>query len=544
MLKTRRKRTPPEPAIADPPVLPLKQRLAQRRKTERLRQELLTFTIFAALFSTLVGFVLGLAFGPKVGIGAMLGVLCTTLSFKYPRQALWAFLIYMPFSGSVTYLLGNSPLLQLAKDGFYIPAVFGVIQYCRREQLPILVPKQLVAPVGILLVLSLATLLVVNGGQQFSAEPGDHPILVGILGLKVLLGYVPLVICAYYLLRDRADLLYLMRLTIVIILVCCGLAFIQFLLLKTGRCAGTRYAEGAALFKASLNARCFVGGAVLYTPALGQIRLPGTFVAPWQWGWFLISSSFLAFATAFSDPKIRWRTAGLVSLAAVFVMAVLSGQRIALILVPIIFVILMLLTGQVVNFKRFIPGAVILGLLLGVAALKNPDILRQRIESLQSRWSASPPHMFISEQFAWAIRDQDGFLGNGLGRATNAARSLGETVLVEAYYPKLFYELGLLGTLAFLVLVTMLTYLTFNAYRSVRDRNLRSYGAALWVFILFISYNTYYYPLDVDPVAVYYWFFAGIILKIPEIARLERLDSNEKGPLQTQRRRLHRAGFG
>jgi hypothetical protein len=36
-----------------------------------------------------------------------------------------------------------------------------------------------------------------------------------------------------------------------------------------------------------------------------------------------------------------------------------------------------------------------------------------------------------------------------------------------------------------------------------------------------ISYNTYYYPLDVDPVAVYYWFFAGIALKLPELDRLE-----------------------
>jgi hypothetical protein len=43
------------------------------------------------------------------------------------------------------------------------------------------------------------------------------------------------------------------------------------------------------------------------------------------------------------------------------------------------------------------------------------------------------------------------------------------------------------------------------------------------VFILFISYNTYYYPLDVDPVAVYYWFFAGVLLKLPDIDKQERL---------------------
>jgi hypothetical protein len=55
----------------------------------------------------------------------------------------------------------------------------------------------------------------------------------------------------------------------------------------------------------------------------------------------------------------------------------------------------------------------------------------------------------------------------------------------------------------------------------VRDRSLRGYGAAFWTFILVISYNTYYYPLDVDPVAVYYWFFAGIVLKLPELDKQE-----------------------
>ncbi|HEY9601348.1 MAG TPA: hypothetical protein V6C85_07050, partial [Allocoleopsis sp.] len=45
---------------------------------------------------------------------------------------------------------------------------------------------------------------------------------------------------------------------------------------------------------------------------------------------------------------------------------------------------------------------------------------------------------------------------------------------------------------------------------------------SFWVFVLFISYNTYYYPLDVDPVAVYYWFFAGVTLSLPEIDRQER----------------------
>jgi hypothetical protein len=64
--------------------------------------------------------------------------------------------------------------------------------------------------------------------------------------------------------------------------------------------------------------------------------------------------------------------------------------------------------------------------------------------------------------------------------------------------------------------------------------------------LLFISYNTYFYPLDVDPVAVYYWFFAGVILKLPEIERQERLQAaaqTKDTPLSKRRRRLKRPGF-
>ncbi len=56
----------------------------------------------------------------------------------------------------------------------------------------------------------------------------------------------------------------------------------------------------------------------------------------------------------------------------------------------------------------------------------------------------------------------------------------------------------------------------------MKEKNLRSFGASFWVFVLIISYNTYWYPLDTDPVCVYYWFFAGVILKLPEIDKEER----------------------
>ncbi|MCC5609933.1 hormogonium polysaccharide biosynthesis protein HpsL [Nostoc sp. CHAB 5834] len=516
------------------PSLSLKEQLAQKRKAAQARKELTSLVTTATFVSVLVGILLFFVGGIKVAVPGVLGIFVISLSYKYPRQALYAFIIYVPIGGTITYYLGNSPILQLAKDAFYVPAVIGLWQTCRKQGLPLIIPQGIKTPLYIVLGCSLLTLLFVNGGQQFNPPsvallekaPQEIPLGMGILGLKVFLGYVPLIGCAYYLIRDKRDFLFLSRLQIVLILICCVLGFIQYLLLLTGVCQGTRGLEGNALFVTSLEARCYFGGALLYSPEEGVIRLPGTFVAPWQWAWFLISSTFFTFATGFTDPSPIWRLIGLGSLVTVFINAVISGQRIALALVPICFGILLLLTGQIGNLKRFIPIGIGLALVLGIAMVTNPDVVQQRSESFTGRWEASPPQDFIVQQFEENWKNVDGPLGSGLGRATNSARVMGKTKLVETYYPKVLFEVGIFGVLAFLALVTSLTIISFKTYRSIKNRNFRSYGAALWVFILFISYNTYYYPLDVDPVAVYYWFFAGVLFKLPELDKQDIEDAN------------------
>ncbi len=533
--RSRRRGKAPQPETAETPALSRKEERAKQRKARKARKALIQY-LSATLFAAgLVGVLLALLGEPKLGLAAVVAIACLALSFKYPRQAIYGLLIYIPFSGTVTYALGGSGILQLAKDAIYIPALIGVIQFCRRTRQPLIIPPAIKMPLLALLGLCSLTLLMVNGGQQLAAAGGEVPILIGVLGLKVLIGYVLIIPCIYYLLRDREDLYFLLRLQVVLILICCGLGFIQFLMLKTGLCQGT-VGEGEDLFKASLDARCFVGGSLLYSEAQGQIRLPGTFNAPWQWGWFLISSGFFAFGTAFSDRSPMWRIVGLASLAAVGVMAVVSGQRIALALVPVTIIGLLILTGQVANLKRFLPIGLGLALILSVFMAQNPEVVSDRWASFESRWSASPPHEFIVQQFDWAQKQQQGILGRGVGRATNAARIFGKTELVETYHPKLLYEIGPLGLLATLALYLTLTVATFKAYRSIKDPNLRGYGASMWVFVLFISFFPYYYPLDVDPVNVYYWLAAGIVLKLPDIDQREQLQQRLEAA--SKRRRL------
>jgi hypothetical protein len=498
-----------------------KEQLIAKRQKAKDRQEFTKFTAMVSILAVVCAMLIAIVGGAKGAIGGFVAVFCLLLSFKYPTQALYAFLIYLPLGGSLTYAIGggNNPLMQLAKDAFYLPALFGMIQSCKRKQIDWIVPRQMKIPLGLLLGYCLLVLLFINGGQQlFPVCIGDgpcreKPIGLGILGLKVFLGYVPLISCFYFITKTRADLYRILRMTVVLILICCGLGMMQYIFLKTGRCKGT-IGEGAALFKASLESRCIVGGSLLYSEEQGVIRLPGTFVAPWQWGWYLISAAFFSFATAFSDRVWYWRLIGMVSMAATTALAVVSGQRIALAIVPISYGILLITTGQLANLKRFIPIFGILGLAVMGALAAYREVVQERIDSFVSRWNAAPPTAFIAQQFEF-VQDLSGFLGRGLGRATNSARSMGEVKLIETYFPKVMYEIGPIGLLLFLVFVTTLTVVTFQAYRKVKDKNLRGIGAALWTFVLFISYNTYYYPLDVDPVAIYYWFAIGLILKLP-----------------------------
>ena len=392
-------------------------------------------------------------------------------------------------------------------------------------------------PLVLVLSVVLLNLLLINLPQQLESDGAEKPIMMGILGLKILLGYLPVITCIYYLMRTSEDLYFLLRIQALLVIIACVLGFVQYLMLRTGICAGTEGlgVEGVDLFKASLSSRCFVGGALLYSPSQGQIRLPGTFVAPWQWGWFLISSAFFSFGTAFNDRSPFWRLIGSISLVSVFVMSVVSGQRIALFLVPIAVGGLSILTGQVANLKRFIPIGVVLGLILVGLTIRNPELMQARVDSFQDRWNASPPHEFVRQQFAEVIESQEGILGNGVARATNGARLFGDIRLIETYHPKLLYELGPLGLFFVLVLYTAVTVSTFQAYRKTKDKNLRGYAASMWVFILFISYFPYYYPLDVDPVSVYYWLAAGIALKIPTLDKQERELANPKKKSKTRR---------
>jgi hypothetical protein len=535
--------------------LTAKDKVALKRQEREKSQKLFTsigISLFLAFFIGLPLFLVDL----KIGAAATIVLPTVALSYFYPRMALWAFLIYMPLSGTITYTLGGgSSLFQLSKDIFYIPALFALIVECRRNRQPILVSRQLNLTLAILCICSLLTLFFVNGHSQlflpscdtlsekyltdaagnYILDPTTNrviaipcrnasniPIAQGLLGLKVFLGYIPLIFCGYYLIDSKEKLVLLGRVLLVLAIICCALGLVQYYFLTSGRCEGSKGAIADDIYRASLQARCFVGGALLYSPEYGQIRLPGTFVSPWHWAWFLIANSAITFTVAFCDPKFFWRMAGLAGIAIVWVNAVISGQRIAFALVPVLLLTLVILTGQIANLKRFLPIGIGLGVIFAILLASKPEIIQERLDSFIARWNTAPPYSFILGQFGFAIGQQKSLLGLGLGTATNSARIFGNVVLVETYHPKVLYEVGTVGLIAFMAFITRLCQVTFKCFRSLKEKILRNFAACFWVFLLIIGYFPYWYPLDTDPVAVYFWMFAGMMLRFPQIDKKER----------------------
>lgn len=72
--------------------------MAQKRKADRIRKELIQFTTNAICAAILFGLLLGLIGGIKVAAAGVMVILILALSFKYPRYALWGFFIYLPLA--------------------------------------------------------------------------------------------------------------------------------------------------------------------------------------------------------------------------------------------------------------------------------------------------------------------------------------------------------------------------------------------------------------------------------------------------------------
>ena len=96
MLKTQRKSQKSKHKHSDKTTaLSKKEVAAQKRKTSQKRNELVQAIVISCLISAAFCIPLLFVARPKIAIAGGAAVAILLLSYKYPRQALWAFLIYL-----------------------------------------------------------------------------------------------------------------------------------------------------------------------------------------------------------------------------------------------------------------------------------------------------------------------------------------------------------------------------------------------------------------------------------------------------------------
>jgi threonine/homoserine efflux transporter RhtA len=120
------------------------------------------------------------------------------------------------------------------------------------------------------------------------------------------------------------------------------------------------------------------------------------------------------------------------------------------------------------------------------------------------------------------------WLGLGTGSDSTAARYAFPNVQLqtsvgavqESWYVKAYLELGVFGLAIAVALLGTIVYRAARVHFRLRDPRLKMVSAAvlaLMGWVLIYCFKAQYF--DLDPINVYFWLFAGILMSLPRLER-------------------------
>lgn len=482
-----------------------------------------------------VGWLIGISEGPTkeyrwaivfapVGIIVLLFLYGAIL--KRWRWGIYGLIAYMPFSGLPGILLYSyigTGWASLIKDFlFVIPAYLGFawwyLKYPERKRMSFWGSRAIVTFMALLAVLVVVHLF----------NPKLVNLLVGLIGLKVWLFYVPLYFLGYHLIRSKAQLIRISQVLLALGMIPVLYGIAQAVLIYTGRTDLAYALHGPSAEAATqLFARFDTAGGA------GLVRVPGLFTFPLQYSSFLLTLLAVAYALWNGGDSDRTHTFWYaLALGAVSVALVTSGVRAVYVLLPGYFVLALLLDGRWNQIWK--PALALVGLVsTGIGVLVW--LLGSTVEdflgfasNVVTLYLGTSSEGSLLNQFDYALRLT--WLGTGTGMNTGAARyafgsdagasyiSLPFIAGVESFPGKAILEIGVPGLI---IAVALLGWLLFSGYRRLRelqDNSLRAFGIGLLCFLIMIVGYLYKGTLlDYDPLNVYFWLFAGILMKLPEL---------------------------
>jgi hypothetical protein len=427
-------------------------------------------------------------------VGVLLGGAAVFLSSLNWRKVLVPLILaYVCFEGFFSLMFTQFKVSLLLKDFLIVVAYMSFLMELVSQRRQVFF-RGVIVPMSTMALLGLAEIF----------NPGLPNMLVGVVGFKILCFYMPLIFLGYYcfgsLKEVRKSLLYLLVISIPVSL----MAVWQY---AQGPSAITRFGPG---FRAAL----------IHTPSTAHgthLRAIGTFSSP------AMLSLYCLFAIVVSITVLTWpRRAGRNWLPwAALLLSILSllasGTRGGMIITALLCAVLLLTLGR---GRYMLVGAGLTGLGLVLLAVMSEGVVG-RVGSLfnPDTWGGRLTMAF--GMAAEAVGESP--IGRGLGYASVGARHVmpdGKPIfMAETYTVKLAYEMGLFGLLIQLWLAAAVVFEGIRCCRRARGPEARHAATCLAVFtggIMVLSLAGAM-ALDMIPLNVYFWFFLGVMLRIPDM---------------------------
>lgn len=457
---------------------------------------------------------MGLLVGLVVAAGAALysyfiiaafGIAALAAAISNWRRSIAWMLAYIPFSGLLPLALypHEAPAVLLKDFLFVGPAYLGALLLALRHKQSLSVPAIPWYPIA-----ALSLLVVVEAANPSLLRP-----LVGPIGVKIWLFYLPLIALGYHLFDVKAGLQRLLKMMTALAMIPCVLGIIEALLVYGGQSSFVYRLYGAAAAATTQDFATFTFGG---TGKLSRVSSIFQFTAQyWLFTTATIAIAYAAWRGNRGDRAMRWLgpTAVLVALIA----SMTSGERAAFIFSPFLLLVIAILEGVRVRGVLLVVAGSLLGIVATLALLHLPA---GPLAALTGDHTS-----FILDLFRQGL----GFgfhhtlLGLGSGADTNSAHyafsttdegvvyALTKGVWYESWYQKALLELGFAGLVLLIVLLASLVHRSLTNHRLVRDPECRSISAAffaLFIWIIVFSVKTAY--IDIDPLSTYIWVFLGI----------------------------------
>ncbi len=436
---------------------------------------------------------------------AAFGLIAAGIGLKNWRYPVYGLLCFLPWAGIPTIALYPAPPMTRAlKDVmFVLPAYASFAVWFLRFR-----PRTRIPAIILATVVAFALLVVLHAFDNTVANSE-----VALIGLRTWLFYMPLLALGYHL-CTRADAVdRLARCLLLIALIPTAIGIAQSALIYGGaRDLAFRMYGDAAHDVTQGFGRFEVGRGDL-------VRVASTFTFLSQYYNFVLAALCLAYGRWHAiGARAGWRQWIRVGPMSVIVAAgLLSGARGAFVTIPLFFLVVLALRS---NWRGLLQlPLLLLALLTGAVALFGTTItdLYDLVSELATDYLTSVPIGELTQALGAT------WWGLGTGTNTGPARFVDPDttrVVLENYFAKTIFELGLPGLLLISILLGAIVFHAIRITRRLKNPMLIGYADAIVGLLVLSCVNCWKASyLDLDPLNVYFWLLAGMLLRFPALDR-------------------------